>query len=153
MSRNHPQGMTARAPPAGEKNEVPRSFLWHSLKTGSGQHLPPGLGYRMGEVRHPGGSSTSPRIIPARGARFCPSLCPSDRCEQLKVCTDGFEFPLCPSSTATKSQESQETPLCSHLVTASWPRHFLCLVDFAQAGSEAAAKKVFIRKYGSEGNI
>lgn len=70
---------------------------------------------------------------------------------------DGFEFPLCPSSTATKSQESQETPLCSqlcsHLVTASWPRHFLCLVDFAQAGSEAAAKKVFIRKYGSEGNI
>lgn len=77
----------------------------------------------------------------------------SGRYERLKVCKDGFGFPLCPSAMATKGQESQETLLCSQLVISSWPRHFLCLVDLTQAGSEAAAKKVFIRKYGSEGNI
>jgi len=52
---------------------------------------------------------------------------------------------------------SQETPFQSQLhyqlAISSWPSHFLCLVDLTQAGYEVAAKKVSIRKYGSEGNI
>lgn len=52
---------------------------------------------------------------------------------------------------------SQETLLQAQLhyllALSSRPSHFLCLVDLTQAGYEAAAKKVFIRKYGSEGNI
>lgn len=52
---------------------------------------------------------------------------------------------------------SQETLLQARphylLALSSQPSHFLCLVDLTQAGYEAAAKKVFIRKYGSEGNI
>lgn len=52
---------------------------------------------------------------------------------------------------------SLETPLqpqlCYQLAILSWPSHLLCLVDLTQAGYETAAKKVFIRKCGSEGNI
>lgn len=52
---------------------------------------------------------------------------------------------------------SQETAFQSQLhyqfAISSWPSPFFCLVDLTQAGYEAAAKKVFIRKYGSEGNI
>lgn len=87
----------------------------------------------MGEVLH-------------RRVHFCPS-------QAAQGVLGWVWIPPVPINHSHKGQESQETPLWSQLVISSWPRRFLCLVDLTQAGSEAAAKKVFIRKYGSEGNI
>lgn len=96
-----------------------------------------------------------------RGVSLLPSLYLSKRNKQVKVCTAligqvGIRTALINHSNK-KPPLSQETPFQSQLhyqlAISSWPSHFLCLVDLTQAGYEAAAKKVFIRKYGSEGNI
>lgn len=93
-----------------------------------------------------------------RGVWFLPSLCSN---EQMKVCMalmGQIGTGSAPISCSNKEPPvSQETPFQSklhyQLAISSRPSHFLCLVDLTQAGCEAAAKKVFIRKYGSEGNI
>lgn len=93
-----------------------------------------------------------------RGVWFLPSLCSN---EQMKVCVAlmgriGIGSMLI-SHSNKEPPVSQETPfqpkLHYQLAISSRPSHFLCLVDLTQAGCEVAAKKVFIRKYGSEGNI
>lgn len=96
-----------------------------------------------------------------RGVCFLPSVYSSETNEEMKVCVALMgQVGTCTVLISHSNKEpplSQETPFQSQLhyqlAISSWPSRFLCLVDLTQAGYEAAAKKVFIRKYGSEGNI
>lgn len=123
-----------------------------------------------GKVRHPGDASTGePKDYLCdvqhcnihRRVCFLPSLCSSETNELVKVCVSlvgWVDIRTVLINHCNKDPPlSQETPFQSQLhyqfAISSWPSPFLCLVDLTQAGYEAAAKKVFIRKYGSEGNI